>query len=211
MRHFPILLLLLLTVSATGCVGPCFGPYGACVDGGPYGAVHPGHPLQRIRERMFERDLMRLHRKYPILSASLGTGGMCGCEPMMSCDPCFSSCDPCMSCSGGFDTFSSSCGAPVSTFGPSCSAPMAPSCGVPMGTIPAAPTMAPMPMETSQYLTPPAAYPVQGAQFQVPSPYPTGTPGAYMPHPVAASPVMPGPALPSAAAVQQSGFNTVAF
>ncbi|MEZ5944456.1 MAG: hypothetical protein R3C18_23960 [Planctomycetaceae bacterium] len=230
---------MLLALTATGCVGygpyatmPGFNPYGGCVDcdvvGGPLRPYGPMGPVRRLRWQLFQRDLRILHRRYPILSASIGMGGCAACDTVMNpCDPCggmggFDSCG-CGTSFGGvysdpmggmpMDGMSSYGGSYMS---PSCSAPSCAAPGMPSG-----PPMEPTPMGTTQYYqnfqtpmqySPTATMPTQpmmsatqAPMLPTPQPFPAPTqPVTNMPQPM-----MSGPSLPSAV-IQQSSFQTTA-
>lgn len=200
MRHFTLLAFAALALVSSGCVGPgLYPPLGGPL-GGPMHHGYPGAvgyagmppamvgmgPMQRLRMRMFQRDLAILQRRYPILSATLGIGGSCACAPMMDC------CDPCggimmtsmsVDCGCGSPMIST-CGAPSFDMGmsygcgaPTCGAPSCgfPSCGAPMPAGCAAPSCGfpsyGPPMEPSQSFTPTVAPhpPLDQSQYLTPA------------------------------------------
>ncbi|MCA8994816.1 MAG: hypothetical protein KDA69_02915 [Planctomycetaceae bacterium] len=227
---------MLLALTATGCVGygpyaamPGFSPYGGCVDcdvvGGQLPPIGPMGPVHRLRWRLFQRDLRILHRRYPILSASIGMGGCAACDTVMNpCDPCggmggFDSCG-CGTSFGG--VYSDPMGG-MSSYGgsymsPSCSAPSCASPGMPSG-----PPMEPTPMGSAQYFQTPMQYSPTATMSTQPMMSATQAPMLTAPQPFQApafpTPTQPvtsmpqqsvsGPTLPSAV-IQQSSFQTTA-
>lgn len=222
----------------SGGYGP-WGGYGATCDGmgGGYagcvdcsGVANPlPSPAEYRRMRRFYRDLNRLRRKYPHLSACLGISGTAACDAACgdSCTEtcCTTGCDPCggMILDGGCTTsfgpmMSTSCGAPMMSSG--CGAPtygqpmaIAPGCSAPMMSAPtystpgATPTPAGPPIEPSQYLAPPLPQHTTSAPHLLTPPSVSASPNLLTPPPTTTH-TLSGPSLPAPSAVQQAGWNT---